>query len=98
MWNGLHVRLFNLEGHDEVNITIEIKPDDTPEVAEIFTVNLVNASDLDRIQKGAVSTPTQGMAYLLIEEKCTEWDLNVHLPRHVYTLHVDIMAGIALHP
>ena len=38
-----------------MNITIEIKPDDTPEVAEIFTVNLVNVSDLDRIQTGAVS-------------------------------------------
>ena len=47
--------LFILEGHDEVNITIEIKPDDTPEVAEVFTVNLVNVSDLDRIQTGAVS-------------------------------------------
>jgi len=51
--NGLlHVYL---EGHDEVNITIEIKPDDTPEVAEVFTVNLVNVSDLDRLQIGAVS-------------------------------------------
>ena len=47
--------LFCLEGHDEVNITIEIKPDNTPEVAEVFTVNLVNVSDLDRLQIGAVS-------------------------------------------
>ena len=58
----IHVRvcvmlmnLFYLEGHDEVNITIEIKPDNTPEVAEVFTVNLVNVSDLDRLQIGAVS-------------------------------------------
>ena len=47
--------LFYFEGHDEVNITIEIKPDTTPEVAEVFTVNLVNVSDLDRLQTGAVS-------------------------------------------
>ena len=47
--------LFCLEGHDEVNITIEIKPDSAPEVAEVFTVNLVNVSDLDRLQIGAVS-------------------------------------------
>ena len=47
--------LIYLEGDDEVNITIEIKPDDTPEVAEVFTVNLVNVSDLDRLQIGAVS-------------------------------------------
>ena len=43
------------KGHDEVNITIEIKADDTPEVAEIFTVNLVNVSGMDRLQTGAVS-------------------------------------------
>ena len=49
------MHLFCLEGHDEVNITIEIKPDNTPEVAEVFTVNLVNVSDLDRLQIGAVS-------------------------------------------
>ena len=49
---------FYLEGHDEVNITIEIKPDSTPEVAETFTVNLVNVSNLDRLQKGAVSKAT----------------------------------------
>ena len=47
--------LFYFEGHDEVNIIIEIKPDNTPEVAEVFTVNLVNVSDLDRLQTGAVS-------------------------------------------
>ncbi|XP_068693739.1 adhesion G-protein coupled receptor V1-like isoform X3 [Montipora foliosa] len=41
------------EGHDEVNISIEIKPDDTPEVAEVFTVNLVNVSGVDRLQAGA---------------------------------------------
>ena len=54
----LHAMLMDLlylEGHDEVNITIEIKPDDTPEVAEVFTVNLVNVSGLDRLQIGAVS-------------------------------------------
>ena len=39
-----------------VNLTIEVKPDNTPEVAEVFTVNLMNASNLDRIQEGAVST------------------------------------------
>ena len=50
--------LFYLEGHDEVNITIEIKPDNTPEVAEVFTVNLVNVSNLDRLQIGAVSIST----------------------------------------
>lgn len=49
---------FYLEGHDEVNITIEIKSDNTPEVAEVFTVNLVNVSDLDRLQIGAVSIST----------------------------------------
>lgn len=38
-----------------MNISIEIKPDDTPEVAEIFTVNLVNVSEMDRLQIGAVS-------------------------------------------
>ena len=56
--NGLESCLcwFDLEGRDEVNITIEIKPDDTPEVPEIFNVNLFNASDLDRLQTGAVST------------------------------------------
>ena len=43
-----------MKGQDEVNITIEIKPDETPEVAEVFTVNLVNVSDMDRIQVGAV--------------------------------------------
>jgi len=37
-----------------VNITIEIKADDTPEVAEVFTVNLVNVSGMDRLQIGAV--------------------------------------------
>ena len=50
--------LFYLEGHDEVNITVEIKPDNTPEVAEVFTVNLVNVSNLDRLQIGAVSIYT----------------------------------------
>ncbi|PFX17387.1 G-protein coupled receptor 98 [Stylophora pistillata] len=43
------------EGHDEVNVTIEIKPDSTPEVAETFTVNLVHVSNLDRLQTGASS-------------------------------------------
>ncbi|XP_015763361.1 PREDICTED: G-protein coupled receptor 98-like [Acropora digitifera] len=41
------------EGQDEVNITIEIKADDTPEVAETFTVNLVNVSGMDTLQVGA---------------------------------------------
>ena len=50
------ISLFYPKGHDEVNITIEIKPDDTPEVAEVFTVNLVNVSGVDRLQAGAVST------------------------------------------
>ena len=53
-----HYCWFYLEGHDEVNITIEIKPDNTPEVAETFTVNLVNVSNLDRLQTGAVSKAT----------------------------------------
>ena len=53
--HAMLMELFCLEGHDEVNITIEIKPDNTPEVAEVFTVNLVNVSDLDRLQIGAVS-------------------------------------------
>ena len=43
------------KGQDEVNITIEIKADDTPEVAETFTVNLVNVSGMDTLQVGAVS-------------------------------------------
>lgn len=38
-----------------MNITIEIKADDTPEVAEAFTVNLVNVTGMDKLQVGAVS-------------------------------------------
>ena len=38
-----------------MNITIEIKADDTPEVAEAFTVNLVNVTGMDKLQAGAVS-------------------------------------------
>ena len=55
IFTELHVDFFK-KGQDEVNITIEIKADDTPEVAEIFTVNLVNVSGMDRLQTGAVST------------------------------------------
>ena len=38
-----------------MNITIEIKADDTAEVAEAFTVNLMNVSGMDKLQVGAVS-------------------------------------------
>ena len=58
--------LFYLEGHDEVNITVEIKPDKTPEVAEVFTVNLVNVSNLDRLQIGAVSISTWILVFTII--------------------------------
>lgn len=58
--------LFYLEGHDEVNITVEIKPDNTPEVAEVFTVNLVNVSNLDRLQIGAVSIYTWILVFTII--------------------------------
>ena len=58
--------IFFKKGQDEVNITIEIKADDTPEVAEIFTVNLVNVSGMDRLQTGAVSTVYSNLFYLSV--------------------------------
>ena len=62
------------KGQDEVNITIEIKADDTPEVAETFTVNLVNVSGMDTLQVGAVSITSRRWGFSLKASRSASGD------------------------
>ena len=47
--------LVSLSGDNQVNITIEIQPDSIPEVDEEFIVHLINVTNPEKLQIGAVS-------------------------------------------